>query len=583
MGLFVTLLNASQNPSNATPHSEEVDGATSTRTATKISRQKPSSSEELPTVVQLFTNHPIRVAAVDTAAVAAAELVDSNSNKSKQQQLLQPKKEASYRLYLQQAQRQASSFAPLHYAAVQCRSSATSTENRDTTTMTPRGGNKIKDVATHNAQLQTPDLGIWSCRVASNTSMADAMLPLATATCQSNHVFLFCLVVNLTHPETVEPTITTLQQALVRYLIQHSFSPSTEHKQPLETTVTTSLYQLKTVQFGLADKDQKSAERLLQSSPTPDEEGDKEVQIAMQICAVMPSSTTDPNSSETNDFYRRQQQFQLLTYHLRKYAAAVNASLVFVESTATNIDTTPENSSNHHHENSATTAAADPYDTATTSTREQQQHQQPTVTTEELPIIWKALASGKPVWKYDSVEALLVEAGGGGSSSAILASPSLDEAVVTDEENEGSTTSTTTSGYSLIYGPDNHNPELIETVLLRNAVYPGHWDAATDSIWKVFSPPPAALPPTTIPKTTSDGISSSGAAGNDGGDQAWLKELRDSVAPSDSSTNNNNPLQTPPAKTGSNSNANHAGTKPDTATKTPNDAAVSSFFEGLLK
>ena len=167
--------------------------------------------------------------------------------------------------------------------------------------------------------------------------------------------------------------------------------------------------------------------------------------------------------------------------------------------------------------------------------------QQPTVSVPQLPIVWKALAQGKPVWKYASIDAILDDK---------IMEP---EAVEAEEKGEAAAAQV----YSLVYGPDNHNTELIESVLRRNANYEGHWDVATDSIWKI-------LPPKAEQKTQGKAAATTAV----GGDAAWLTELRDSIKSNSEAAG----LQTPPVKSNN----------PDSTNKTPNDAAVSSFFEGLL-
>ena len=131
------------------------------------------------------------------------------------------------------------------------------------------------------------------------------------------------------------------------------------------------------------------------------------------------------------------------------------------------------------------------------------------------------------------------------------------EAVEAEEKGEAAAAAAAAQVYSLVYGPDNHNTELIESVLRRNANYEGHWDVTTDSIWKI-------LPPKV--EQSSKGKAATTTAV--GGDAAWLTELRDSIKSNTEAAG----LQTPPVK----------GNNPDATNKTPNDAAVSSFFEGLL-
>jgi hypothetical protein len=104
-----------------------------------------------------------------------------------------------------------------------------------------------------------------------------------------------------------------------------------------------------------------------------------------------------------------------------------------------------------------------------------------------------------------------------------------------------------------LFSPDNHQPDLIESVLLRNAQFAGEWDAAKDSLWKAL---PSAheeerFSSTTAPKST--------------GDDGWLSQLRDSVVTVETQP------QTPRVPQAS------------TAAPKTEDAAVSSFFENLLK
>jgi len=315
------------------------------------------------------------------------------------------------------------------------------------------------------------------------------------------------------------------------------------------------------VQFGLGDKDEASAERLKGSSSSSnaapdDDQADRHVKIALQICVKQPAALA--NNMEDAVDYKSQQIQKVLLYHLRKYAAALNASLVFV---ADNNNNNKSEMDDMGDEADALHAEGEPaVETAASDA------QQPTVTTAQLPLVWKALAQGKPVWKYASMEAVLDDKLMDEQQRSSASEPA---AAVEDGEPAGeassapvdtSTTAAAEPVYSLIYGPDNHNTELIESVLQRNANYPGHWDVATDSIWKI------------LPSTASDNKKDATAAStksNASGDAAWLTELRESVK-----GNETVGMQTPQGK-GSNNNT-------ESTTKTPNDAAVSSFFEGLL-
>jgi hypothetical protein len=525
MGLFSTLLN---NASNA-----EASGTTP-------NGEKPSSSPpaDLPTVIQLFSKFPIPISVVDTAAVAS-EILDTGGSGSGNKKNQPPKRKTL-------VNSRHSLFAPLHYFAVQCRS-----EDPNLLDSSNRSFGGLRKNARNNlmeAKLMTPDLGVWNCR-ADGSAVSDALLPMAVR--KDKRVLpLFCLVVDLSQPlNTIETSVTTIQQALVRYLIQH-YQSATETQDPstgevaatapsLAAIATTSQYLLQTVQFGLADKDAKGTAQLQAASATVDDET-KNVKIALQICVVQFTKHSSAGDKGDETDYKTRQQFTLLAYHLRKYAAALNASLVFVEVGSTA-------SGGVLVEGSAAGVG---------KVAAEQELRQPAVTTWELPIVWRALASGVPVWKYNSIEA--IEAGAALDASELEAASAPEDG--SNDPAAATTLDSSSGGFSLIYGPDNHNPELIESVLLRNASFPGHWDAATDSLWKIL-PSAAMTAPTTASKPTV-------AVSGGGGDQGWLKELFDSIAPA----NDGGGMQTPPPKG-----------KPTDTTKTPNDEAVSSFFEDLLK
>ena len=89
-------------------------------------------------------------------------------------------------------------------------------------------------------------------------------------------------------------------------------------------------------------------------------------------------------------------------------------------------------------------------------------------------------------------------------------------------------------------------------MLLRNAHYPGHWDAVKDSMWVALPAPPEDTPDSTSKATT--------------GDEGWLSQLRQSIVSA---------ADTPKKA------IQEEETKEDKAPK--KDADVSNFFESLLK
>jgi hypothetical protein len=330
---------------------------------------------------------------------------------------------------------------------------------------------------------QNPDLGVWSCRVQKTTNSSPLIDSLLSKLKAKADVNTFCWTVDLTDETKVESDLTLLQQATVRYLIENP--PSTEEER---STATTSLYQLQATQFGLAPEDKSQTAKNLSEST-------QDVKTTVMICAVLPPVQDD--NSETN--YRTKQAKALVIYHLRKFAAAINSSLVFCSKQAPAEKQTEEAVTQAHS----------------------------TVDFDKLSQLWRDLANDQPVW-----------------ITADAAPP--EESPSPDEGAE-----TTDFHYSTpIYGPTRHQDDLIETLLLRNAHCTGHWDAAKDSLWVALSTP---APP------------AEDAAAPPGGDEGWLGQLRESIVSAE------------PVKP-----AVPASEKPKEQSP-KKDAAVSSFFESLLK
>lgn len=338
-----------------------------------------------------------------------------------------------------------------------------------------------------------PNLGIWNCRVtkAQGGITGGDQKPLADEIFKTLPVSeappTICMSVDLTNLLEVEPTVTLLQDALVRYLIDRGAAGSSTES----SNATTSLFDLRSTHFGLAVNDEESAKTMSASAP---EEGDKKVRISLAISVMLSSRGGEGDSAGaegSNSSYKEKQAEALVLYHLRKYAASLNAVLCFVRKEKAT------------EEESKAIAA---------------------LTLNQLSYVWHQLAKGEEGWKE------------------------LDPTATEDAESEQSAV------VSGIYGPGNHQEDLIEAVLLRNAQFPGQWDASKDSLW-------AAMPPPQV-----DEKNESAAAVSASGDESWLNELRSSVA---------SEAKTPPS----------SAQKPDASAnaKTPNDAAVSSFFESLLK
>jgi len=392
--------------------------------------------------------------------------------------------------------------------------------------MTPRSKAK--------STIVVPELGVWNCCIASRQSSLQAPLLIP-----DDSVSTFCLCVDLSEPSEVEPTLTLLQDSLVRSLIERPPPPPTippptsgDSETEAETVVftnvrTTTLYSLRSNQFGLAPEDVESADKVKGKAP---DENDRKVTFALMICArtaKLSSSDGAPVDGTEKDSYKDKQAQSLLQYHLRRYAASLNAHLCFVDGSEPDDEIDREKLAGGDGAIGGVVADAGSSDDGGDAVATV--HEQPTVSHAQLASLWRDLASGRsPV---------------ANGSSAIFSVAGLPE----------------DSPFALVYGPENHNTELIESMLKRNANYPGHWDASKQSIWNIFPPEEQLV------NKENDGVAAVG------GDKDWLNELQESVAVVTDAA-----MKTPPPKKGS-------GKDPGSVQKTPNDAAVSNFFESLLK
>jgi hypothetical protein len=430
-------------------------GLFSTLTTESSSTVQMSSSSQIPTVLQLYTSQqPI---ALDSSTSSTSKL---------------------------------SGYSAMTYQAVQV------------------GSSQEEELKNRH---QNPDLGVWNCRVSPGQDKQALVDSLLAKLITTKNVRTVCWTVDLADAAQVEPSVSLMQSALVRHLIEH---PPTATADPADApeqerqTATTSLYQLQATQFGLANDDKES------TSEKNINESFKDVKTTLMICALVPKES--PNQEVSESAFTQKQAQALVLYHLRKFAAALNASLCFVQD-------------NYE----APAILGLPSSQPSSPTKESQQvqpaaseasSQQPTVNYDTLSQLWRDLALDKEVWNNNSSENNPSEEGGAAA----------DETAPTP-----------------LYGPGRQQDDLIETVLLRSGHYPGHWEANKDSLW-------VALPTPAEQKTETAAVAS--------GDEGWLGQLRESIASA---------ADVAPA-----SKTTEESTEASPAKK---DAAVSSFFESLLK
>jgi hypothetical protein len=427
------------------------------------------------------------------------------------------------------------------------------------------GGDDDDEEDLKNKHL-TPDVGVWNCRASSSDhpQLVDALLETLI---RHQTISVYCLTVDLTVPNQVEPTVTLLQHALVRHLIEHpppSSSSSIDNTSTQRQTATTSLYDLQTTEFGKANKDD------TKSTTTKKDEGDegrptttttttnpsfRDVKITLMICAKLsapPPLEEQPADGETLDYKTKQAQ-ALVIYHLRKFAAALNCTLCFVEPP-------PPPSSRRNG-----TGTSSKKKMETTHGAGHSLH--PTVDYNTVGKYWRDLALDIKIWEDTTGRGAVT------SSSSLEERPHHDGDDTTttpqgdDVANEtGPPTPETVEVASPLYGPGKHYEDLIESVVLRSAHYPGHWDASTDSLW-------IALP--TASTTTNSHGTSSGGRTNVGGDAGWLGQLRESIASATDAAAAAAAAAASPETTSTDDDNNKK--------KEGKDADVSDFFASLLK
>ncbi|KAG7346109.1 hypothetical protein IV203_005177 [Nitzschia inconspicua] len=387
-----------------------------------------------------------------------------------------------------------------------------------------------QDVELKNRHVN-PDLGVWNCHVQQPTKRDNNATSNAAATNDqpsqlvdsllakvSPQASAYCLTVDLSEESKVEPNLNLLQSTLVRHLIEHPpivADPATVSTET-EKTKTTNLYDLQVVQFGLASNDKGTTEQKI-------DEASKDVVVSVMICAILPPEDDPTEVSE--QAYKKKQARALVIYHLRKFANAINAALCFVRDEEAAMQEQWQADLATAVSKDSLVEAATSFDNTNTAAAEDTQ---PAISYEMLSNVWYDLAMGIPVW-LDDAYTIVKDVG---------------NASVDADSSEAVTT-------TALYGPGKQQEDLIESVLLRNANYPGHWDASKESLWVALPAPSEPAPPANTTKT---------------GDEGWLTQLRESIAsalPPEKAT--------PKAEEGNDE-------KPK-----EKDAAVSSFFESLLK
>jgi len=472
-----------------------------------------SSSLSVPTLVQLFVDRPLRCSDAHSDDGAGGD--GNHGNKQSKWDLLKqgPGVKPAWKLA---SLCQVPTWACLSYQTTQVFETSSSQTN--------------------------VDLGIWNCRVSTDkegkSGVTDALLKIPPAECQK-----FCLTLDLSevnnnndnnNASKIEPRLTKMQQALVRFLIArgnvNATKPKDAQDEPVATITTseetegeaktnddddhdddddeletkdnetTSLFKLRTVQFGLA----KEGEQPKSSSSAEDERADQDYKIALMICVILPSqkaksdnqdSQDDDDGDDNNeDSYHAKQTLQLFYYHLRKYAYELNCALIFVD---------PKMSSD------AKSSAAETVRACSLS---------------QLALLWRAYCLGQPIWSaYPQILELpqpLDNDGANKEEAGEETKESQEEA--NRDPNEEPNSNTT----SFVYGPSTYQEDLLDSVVLRNAQYPGYWDASKESLWTIL---PDMTLQTRQKESKEEDTKASSTSPPGIGDLSWLIELKESM------------------------------------------------------
>lgn len=409
--------------------------------------------------------------------------------------------------------------------------------------------------AIQNQKHLRPNLGIWNCHVddgkdgeeESSKQLVDLLLSRVVLDGASSlskgkkgseskqeadeHVTpTFLFAVDLSDPAAVYPAVDAMANALVRQLRTSN----------TKSSGTTSLGKLESTKFGSAPEDNEG------SSPAA---GGGSISVNLILCSLLPGASASSVAVEGAEGYREKQAQALVHYHLRRYAAMLDCTLIHVGNESISGD-----------KNSA-------------SGEDNKGGMQPWITVGELAVRVRDLALGNPPGEEGantiSAGSAPTESSGGAAQDG-------------EEKEDAPATPDASSANSAVYLHSTHDKELIESVLLRNASCAGEWDAKSDPIW-------VALPP---PIKESNASRTKLMSKPTGGDEAWLSKLAGSVvggmpAAKDSADSSGKDaakvVAAAPAAADSKKKKDAGGSKVAAGGKKKGTDDVGSFFENLLK
>lgn len=498
MTLFATLAAASAGVSGADDERGSASAATDP-SPSSLSGGGSGSSSRPPTAVQLYAG-----ASVDflTGTIRSDDTSDPRSQQSNGGE--SPRRGSvdggsTKGLGGTPARRK---FEVLSYQAVEAAdpSSASSVEAGD------------KDLVRLPGSIQTrrgmkkhtrPNLGVWDCRLGrpdgsvagggdgekseggkdekGESDLIDRLLSASIPPSDDKAATpTFVLAIDLADPSLVYLAVSAMINSIVRRF--DGAEPGSG------SSGATKLSKLRGSAFGAAPSS---------DSTSPMVPASKDVGLNLVVAVLVPVA----RGGKRVPMFKEKQAQSLALYHLHRLAERADCTLAFVRPDGESAGVDGEG------------AAVEGMETAAAKSM-------PSITVSELAWAVRRVAMGLPPLD----EAAAEKDGEGQTTDA----ESGDDAKVEENGTAGASPSEEALSSLLppLLPPGSHDPDLIESALLRNASCPGEWDASTDDLWKAL--PPSFSGAAHVAPSVSPSKQKKKTAGG-GGDQAWLAELAEGL------------------------------------------------------
>ena len=430
---------------------------------------------------------------------------------------------------------------------------------------------------------QRPNLGIWDVRLpdasagssggtdgGKSTDLVNRLLQkVISSPSQGVAPPTVIFALDLADPAAVYPAMEGMLGALLRrYDAMGADGASTKMSASASAaaSATTRLSKLRSTKFGAAPE---------QSEEVPSKGaggGSADTRIALIICCAVPPTPAAEVGPEGGGATGAPQSFQekqavsLVHYHLHRFAAEVDCTLVFVrpdDDGANPAVSAPSDNEGGEGDNASAIAKS--------------KGAIPSLAVTELAAVVSRVAQGMtPVEEEEKTNDDNDEVGAGDD---------------TEEAQESGAATAAGLDQPPIFAPGTHDDDLIGSVLLRNASCPGVWDAAKDDLWKALPSAKAGGDGGQKSSEKKKDVSVGGAAA----DEAWLSKLAASL-PAQGATGAGDDVSVKTSKSSKSSSATASGSSSakvstkkkrvtrSTAAKadTKNDDPT-SFFENLMK